>query len=424
MKQFFKTTATIAAALIITMTACKKTEEKPNPAAPKQATLTTTATSLTDVCDSETITLTATSEDATSYQWEKKIGATGTWVVDATSTTATLEVTCEGYFPDERSYRVSGKNAIGPGRASDEKTIIFKACSTPEKPIITGENNTTTNYVELTARGKYATEYRWYLNDELILDEEGEPVKEAVCRFKKSGTYTVVGVNANGTEGVKSDGKAVVYSALDPFDITGEWYGVAKFDNLDMEKFEYFWDNAAWTTTIEPLKDSLGNVVSDTIFVINDYAGLFTVFGFMPAPVNLIVYKDKDGDYYIPNNATMVGFGGFFQSIQGVVRDDFEGYNLPDDYKLYFDVSADQTAFRVPQTITVDVEGTPTELATSVTMQFSSGSDYLHVLDLAFVRPEEAAPYEAKRWVSSPKNAPIVKGKKAPKQAVQEKRMR
>jgi hypothetical protein len=88
---------------------------------------------------------------------------------------------------------------------------VFKPGGEPKKAIITGgeENTCPATSVLLTANATDATSYKWYKGNTLIDEEYTDKYN-----VTSTGTYSVIGVNANG-EGVKSDGKLVTINSCD-----------------------------------------------------------------------------------------------------------------------------------------------------------------------------------------------------------------
>jgi membrane carboxypeptidase/penicillin-binding protein PbpC len=128
-------------------------------------------------------TLTASSINATSYQWYFNSNL----IPGATS--ATLNVTAAGY------YQVTATNANGTTPASYSYSLnggLF-----PTIPTISGPTAVTPgSTITLTATAANATSYQWYLN--------GWPITgatSAALAVTVAGNYQVSAINSNGTSG-------------------------------------------------------------------------------------------------------------------------------------------------------------------------------------------------------------------------------
>jgi len=130
------------------------------------------------VASGSSITLTATSAGATSYQWYVNNGAI------AGATSATLTISSAGY------YQASAANAIGTSLVSAIYSVTDAAI--PSTPTISG--TTSGSVTTLTASSTNATSYQWYFNSNLI-----PGATSATLDVTAAGYYQVTATNANGT---------------------------------------------------------------------------------------------------------------------------------------------------------------------------------------------------------------------------------
>ena len=154
---------------------------------------------LTNICPDTTVTLTAATTDADSFQW-KKDGS-----VIASQSVATLTVTESG------TYTVAGVNSSGVGTFSEPKTVTISDCR-PGKATISGarSNQCPTATVVLTASADGLNLFQWKKDGVIIKDRTG-----ATLTVTESGTYTVAGVNSSGV-GTFSEPKTVTISDCRP----------------------------------------------------------------------------------------------------------------------------------------------------------------------------------------------------------------
>ena len=168
---------------------------------------------LTNICPDTTVTLTAATTDADSFQWKKD----GT--VIAGQSAATLTVTKSG------TYAVAGVNSSGVGTFSEPKTVTISDCR-PGKATITGarSNQCPTAAVVLTASADGLNLFQWKKDGVIIKDRTG-----AILTVTESGTYTVAGVNNSGV-GTFSEPHQVTITSCVPSPVSGFTYR----DDLDI----------------------------------------------------------------------------------------------------------------------------------------------------------------------------------------------
>lgn len=155
-------------------------------------------------CPDESVILTASAQEATSYKWYKgntlQNGANGN----------TFEVNSNGVY-----YAV-GVNSRGEGVKSDGKTVTITSCpDPPTRAVISGNaaNDCSRDgqQVTLTASAAGAERYIWRRDSEQLPDVGNKLIVKDIGTH----TYYAIGVNSSG-EGQESYGKTVSISSCVP----------------------------------------------------------------------------------------------------------------------------------------------------------------------------------------------------------------
>lgn len=319
---------TMVAALSVLLAGCNKPEKPEGDLAtlPKPAVI--TSTEVTNACPTTTITLTTASEGATGFQWYQGTAAL------ADETKASLVLTNDGYFPDVRTISVLGTNASGTGRASEAITVTFEPCSAPEKSEIEGKGNVCpTPFARLTAKCKYAVSYKWF-KDGVEIDGDTAITYDA----EETGVYTVKGVNKLG-EGTESEPLNIEITSCVPLDIEGIWESTGGTNPISQD---YLGASVEWVDTI--IKDTAAASGDSTFWMTN----------FRDEGMRILIYKDKDEQYYIPSGVVLypnIGGAGVHggQVFGGIVTTGEDaGGLIRYTGNIYLEVASDNKSFKLP----------------------------------------------------------------------------
>jgi hypothetical protein len=346
---------------VFVFSACEK-DDRLDPNRPGLAPAPTISGPTVNTVPQHGITLTASVEvpntEVTSWIWRRSNDGGGSWTTISGATGPTLEVRSrDSAFPYGGIFRAAAVTPQGTGDFSSRHEVNLIAPELPHKPtirpttydtIIDGVvmNECPTPAVVLTARSPFATSYRWYFNGDVIpgatrqtyrIQVEYDSLGVAISGTG-TGTYTVVAINHLG-QSAASEPIEVEWMRCTPFDITDEW----SFSGGEITSGA----NAGpikWTDTI----------VQDTAAAAGD--STFRMRNFLDDEWEIIIYRDADGDFYIPSAMFVLypNLGGAgVHGQQTVSTLILEGPNAGAslmflNQRIYLDVSRDQTMFKLP----------------------------------------------------------------------------
>ena len=174
------------------------------PVAPSFLTNPANATVLGGTSQSFTVTVNGTSP--LSYQWEKSTdGVTFVPVAGATNATYTIPAVS---LSDEGYYHVTVTNVAGSATSTAAQLVVNQPLTITAQPVGVALNLGDSTTLSVTAVGKPAPTYQWYLNGTLIAGATNSTYTIASAAAANAGIYTVVASNMAG-DSVTSSGAAV-----------------------------------------------------------------------------------------------------------------------------------------------------------------------------------------------------------------------
>ncbi|MDR2907045.1 MAG: hypothetical protein LBU91_03520 [Bacteroidales bacterium] len=309
-------TVIIASALVLA--GCDKDKNKGGVSVPPPAVVSGPQTNDCGSSDIPTITLTAVSNTAVTFEWQYGDSV----IAGQTGSTLVLQKT-DSVYPDVRLIRARGINAVGSrGLLGEDYRVEFLPCGAPGKAVITGYD-TICHEVSTTllATCENAVSYKWYRDGREIIGANGRSrvVEDA-------GVYTVKGFN-RGEEGEESAPFTVVASddcvgqVVPNEGITGYW---------TVEGYEYF-ETRGDLGYPAPFDNRPLIQWEDTIAMYDVEQGLSISNNFAGAGYPIIFNEDANGYHFysdrviIDSTYTEVDPYGMVQVVGGLQIDSITG---------------------------------------------------------------------------------------------------